>query len=163
MLGAQIGTAALFSVQALASPALLTVGHAYCYYFSGAEESGGMHLVAGSPHEIAAGPSNYISGVGGKPQDSVFYIDCLSGKGRVGGGAYVGVPRITMHMSGGHYTFSKRFNRRGLKHLGVASQVTFTASVTISGTVNQSVINGRVHISAPGCLARPFVVVYAGT
>lgn len=163
LFGAQIGTAALFTVQALASPALLTLGHAYCYYFSGAGRSGGMHLVAAKSHEIAAGPSNYVSGIGGKPQDSVFYVDCISGNGRAGGEAYVGMPRITMHLSGGHYTFNKQFDRRGIKHLGSASHATFTVSVTISGTVNQGVINGRVHLSAPGCLPHPIVVVYAGT
>jgi len=163
LLGVQIGAAALFTVQALASPALLTTGHAYCYYFSSAGRSAGMHLVAANSHEIAAGPSNYISGTGGRPQDSVFYVYCIAGKGRDGGDAYVGVPRITMHLSGGHYTFSKRFIRRGIKHLGIASHATSTVTVTISGTLNQGVINGRVHFAAPGCLPRPIVVVYVGT
>src|SRR5665213_51222 len=78
-LGAQIGAVALFTVQASASLASLTPGHAYCYYFSGAGRSGGMHLVAANSHVIAAGPSNYISGTGGKAQDSVFYVDCVAG------------------------------------------------------------------------------------
>jgi len=85
-LGVLVGVLALTGVAgAGASIATLTPGHAYCYYFSSPGRYGGMHLVAATPTVIGAGPSNYISGVGGKPQDTVFYIDCASGTGRIGG------------------------------------------------------------------------------
>jgi len=145
-----------------ASIATLTPGHAYCYYFSSPGRYGGMHLVAATPTVIGAGPSNYISGVGGKPQDTVFYIDCASGTGRIGGDAYVGLPRIVMQRSGDHYAFDREFVVPGIRHLGTRSHATTTVSVTISGSVAAGAINGRVQVSAPGCLTTPLVVAYEG-
>jgi hypothetical protein len=162
-LGVLVGTLALFGVAgAGASIATLTPGHPYCYYFSSTGRSGGMHLVAATPTVIAAGPSNYISGVGGDPQDTVFYIDCTSGAGRVGGDAYVGLPRMAMHRSGNHYAFNDQFVIHGIRHLGTRSNATTTASIAITGTLAEGVINGTVHVSAAGCLPAPLVIHYAG-
>ena len=149
-------------VSPLPGPALPSPGHAYCYYFSGTGRSGGMHLVAASPTTLAAGPSNYVSGLGGDPQDTVFYIDCVPGQGRIGGDAYVGIPRIAMHLANGHYTFATQFVDHGIRHLETRSSVKTTATVSLSGTVSAGVINGTVHISAPGCLPHALSIVYAG-
>ena len=154
--------AALFSGAASSSLATLTPGHAYCYYFSGSGRNGGMHLVAAGFSIIAKGPSNYVSGVGGKPQDTVFYIDCIPGRGRLGGDAYVGLPRIVLHPIGGSYAFDSDFLIPGIRHLGTTSRATMTVTMHISGRVAQGVINGVVHLTAPGCLAHPLVMSYAG-
>ncbi|HXC80152.1 MAG TPA: hypothetical protein VNU19_24235, partial [Candidatus Acidoferrum sp.] len=153
---------ALMASVAVASPAILTAGHAYCYYFSTAGRSGGMHLVAAAPTVIAAGPSNYVSGVRGKPQDSVFYVDCVAGHGRIGGDEYVGIPRIDLHWAGSEYVFDRQFVVGGLKHIGVNSPDRTTASVRLSGSVTAGVINGVVRISAPGCLPHAIAVRYTG-
>ena len=158
MLVVVAGAASLFGVQAGAAAATLTPGHAYCYYFS-TPRYGGMHLVAASPTVIAAGPSNYISGLSGKPQDTVFYIDCA---GRIGGDAYVGLPRIVMQRSATGYAFDRNFVIPGIRHLGTTSRTTLTASISISGTVVVGAINGTVHVKLPSCLARTLVVHYSG-
>lgn len=154
--------AALISTAASASLATLTPGHAYCYYFSGAGRYGGMHLVAAGPSVIAKGPSNYVSGVGGKPQETVFYVDCVPGRGRAAGEAYVGLPRIVLRPSGAGFTFDRHFVIPGIRHLGTTSRATMTVSMHISGTVAQGVINGEVHLTAPGCLPHPLAMTYAG-
>ena len=155
---AAVGIVSLFAVQAGAAVATLSPGHAYCYYFS-APRYGGMHLVAASPTVIAAGPSNYISGLSGKPQDTVFYIDCA---GRIGGDAYIGLPRIVMRRSAAGYSFNRHFSVPRLRHVGTSSRATLTATVSISGSVVAGAINGVVHVAAPGCLARPIEVRYSG-
>jgi hypothetical protein len=159
--GSVVG-AALLATSAAASPALLSVGHAYCYYWYGTNRTGGMHLVAAGPRVIAAGPSNYVSGTGGKPQDTVVYFDCVPGPGRAGGDAYVGLPRTVMHLSGGHYVFSRHLVVHGVRHLGTRSRATISVTVTLTGTVSAGVINGVLHVAAPGCLPRPLALVYAG-
>jgi hypothetical protein len=121
-----------------------------------------MHLVAASPTVIAAGPSNFVSGVGGKPQDTVFYIDCVPGDGRIGGDAYVGLPRIVMQRHGGTYSFNNHYTIRGIRHLETNSKATTTVSFAISGSVAAGVINGTVHMAAPGCLPKTLVMNYAG-
>lgn len=153
-----VGAVSLFGVQAGADVATLTSGHAYCYYFS-APRYGGMHLVAASPTVIAAGPSNYVSGLAGKPQDTVFYIDCA---GRIGGDAYIGLPRIAMQRSASGYVFTKRITVKGLRHIGTSSHATLTATLSISGSVSAGAINGTVKVKAPGCLSRTLVVHYSG-
>ena len=163
LFGLLVGVIALFSVEAGAALVTLIPGHAYCYYFSGAGRSGGMHLVAASPTVIAGGPSNYVSGTAGAAQKTVFYIDCTTGLGRVGGEAYVGVPRITATQHGGRYTFDQHYVRRGIRHLETHSRATSVVSVTISGVIGAGVINGTVRISAPGCLAHPTAVNFVGT
>ena len=160
--GIVIGALALLSVAAGASLATLTPGHAYCYYFSGPGRSGGMHLVAATPTVIATGPSNYISGTGKEPQETVFYVDCIPGPGRVGGDAYIGLPRIVMHPSGGGYSFAGRYVVPGIRHLGTRSHATSVVSLAISGTVAPGVINGVVHVTAPGCLPHQLVIPFAG-
>lgn len=161
-----LGSAAVISVlltsTALASPALLTPGHAYCYYFSSPGRWGGMHLVAASPTVISAGPSNYISGVDGKPQDTVFYIECVGGSEDTGGYAYVGLPRIVLVPSGGQYVFNRHVVVGGLRHLEGSSTKTFAATVNLSGTVSAGVINGVMRITAPGCLSKTVAIRYAG-
>jgi hypothetical protein len=154
---------ALMANAAFASPALLTTGHAYCYYFSAPGRSGGMHLVAAAPTVIATGPSNYVSGVGGKPQDSVFYVDCVAGQGRIGGDEYIGIPRIALHWTGERYVFDRQFVEHGLEHIGVNSSRRTAAAVRVSGSVAAGVINGVVRISAPGCLPHAIAIRYAGT
>src|ERR1700728_3025530 len=106
--GVVTGSLALLGGAASADIAVLTPGHAYCYYFSHADWGwGGMHLVAANPTTISAGPSNFISGLNGTAQDTVFYVNCESGGSRIGGVAYVGLPKIVMHAVGSDYTFSK--------------------------------------------------------
>jgi len=161
-LGSITVVAALFSGAAGASLATLSPGHAYCYYFSGPGRYGGMHLVAAGPSVIAKGPSNYESGVGGKPQDTVFYVDCLPGRGRIGGEAYVGLPRIVLHLVGGSYAFDRHFSIPGIRHLGTTSRARMKVTMHISGTLAEGVINGTVHLTAPGCLPRPLVMSYKG-
>lgn len=154
------------SSAAAASPAVLTVGHAYCYYFYG-HPQGGMHLVAAGPRVIAAGPSDYISGVGGKPQDTVVYVDCVDRAGNQDGAAYVGLPRIVLGFSGGRYSFAAHVVRH-VRRLESAVAVPLTVSVTVSGTVAASSsstgeIRGVLRVSAPGCLNAPYVSAYTGT
>lgn len=161
--GAFVGIVALCTAQAAATIPVLSPGHAYCYYFSGAARSGGMHLVAANATTIAAGSSNVVSGVGGKPQTSVFYVDCVPGGGRVGGEAYVGVPRTVLHLRGGRYTFDERYVVRRVRHLEIGTRRTFTASMAISGSVAQGVVTGIVHLAAPSCLPRPISVTFTGT
>lgn len=153
---------ALVAEDASAGVAVLTPGHAYCYYFSGPGRWGGMHLVAASPTVIASGPSNYISGINGKPQDTVFYIECLPGAGRAGGDVYIGLPRIAMHRVGDHYAFDRKILVRGLRHIGSAARVKAAASLSISGSVSAGVINGVVRVTATGCLPSPIAIHYAG-
>lgn len=157
-----VGAVALLASAAGASLATLTPGHAYCYYFSGPGRSGGMHLVAANPTVIAAGPSNYVSGTGGTAQDTVFYIDCVPGHGRVGGDAYVGLPRMVMHPSGGNYSFDGKYVIHGIRHLNTRSHLTTVVSLSISGSVAPGVINGVVHVSAPGCLPHQLTIPFAG-
>ena len=121
-----------------------------------------MHLVAANPTVIAAGPSNFISGTGYKPQNTVFYIDCVPGPGRVGGEAYVGLPRIVMHPNGTSYSFDRKFVIPGIRHLGTRSHATMDVSLSISGSYSPGVINGVVHVTAPGCLPHQFVIPFAG-
>jgi hypothetical protein len=162
--GVATGSLALFSAAASADLATLTPGHAYCYYFSHPQWGwGGMHLVAGSPTTIAAGPSNYISGLDGKPQDTVFYVNCQSGPNLIGGVAYVGLPKIAMHAVGSEYTFSKKYTIPGIRHLGTKSHTTMAVTLAISGTLDRDVINGTVRITAAGCLPHTFTVNYAGS
>jgi len=156
------GAMTLLTGTALASPALLSPGHAYCYYFSALRNYGGMHLVAASPTVIAAGPSNYESGTGGTAQDTVFYINCIPGSGRLGGTAYIGMPRMSAHVVGGHYTFSDHFVVRGIRHLDIASHATTTASVTLTGTVSSGAIVGSIRVSVPGCLPRAHTIAFTG-
>ena len=153
----------IFASSAFASPALLTPGHAYCYYFSTSGHSGGMHLVAAGPTVIAAGPSNYVSGMNRKPQDTVFYIDCASGPGRVGGDEYLGLPRIAAHLTNGRYAFHLDYTARNLKHIGTNARATSTAEVVLSGSVVAGAISGTIHLSAPGCVPRPFSMPFTGT
>lgn len=152
-----IGAASLFGVEAGAAVATLTPGHAYCYYFS-APRYGGMHLVAANT-TIVPGPSNYISGLGGKPQDTVFYVDCA---GRVGGDAYIGLPRIVMQRGATGYVFDRHFSIPGIRHLGTSSHKKLTTTVSITGSVVDGAINGTVHVKAPGCLSATLVVHYSG-
>jgi hypothetical protein len=122
-----------------------------------------MHLVSAAPTVIAAGPSNYVSGVGGKPQDSVFYVDCVAGRGRIGGDEYVGIPWIALHRTGEGYVFDRQFVVHGLKHIGVNSSGRTTTSVRLSGSVAAGVIKGVVRISAPGRLPDAIEIRYVGT
>ncbi|MDA8290803.1 MAG: hypothetical protein M0Z33_03860 [Actinomycetota bacterium] len=165
------GTAAAAGVLALASaaaasPPVLTVGHAYCFYFYG-HPQGGMHLVAAGPRAIAAGPSDYISGVGGKPQDTVVYVDCVTRSGSPVGAAYVGLPRVALRLSAGHLVFAEHVVRH-VRRLDSASPVPLTVTVTVTGTVTTGstatgAIHGVLRVSAPGCLAAPFASAYTGT
>jgi hypothetical protein len=159
---AVVAAIALFTGAAGASLATLTPGHAYCYYFSAPGRWGGMHLVAASPTVIAAGPSNYISGLGGKPQDTVLYVDCIPGPGRIGGDAYVGIPRIVMHPVGSTYSFDEKYVIPGIRHLGTRSHATSVVTLSISGSVSTGVINGVAHLVAPGCLPHQLVIAFAG-
>jgi len=164
VIGVGIGSLALFSAAASADLAVLTPGHAYCYYFDHAKWGwGGMHLVAANPTTISAGPSNFISGLNGTAQDTVFYVNCESGGTRIGGVAYVGLPKIAMHPVGSDYTFSKNYEFHGIRHLGTQSRTTMTVELAIDGTLSRDVINGTVKITAPGCLPHPYAVVYAGS
>lgn len=160
--GSVAGAVTLIASSALASPALLTVGHAYCYYFSSPGNYGGMHLVAASPTVIAAGPSNYVSGLRGTAQDTVFYIDCIPGAARVGGTVYIGMPRMAAHIVDGHYGFSDHFVVRGVRHLDVASRITTTATVTLTGAVSAGAIVGSLKVTVPGCLPRARTIVFTG-
>jgi hypothetical protein len=163
VVGVAIGSLALFSAAASADLAVLTPGHAYCYYFSHADWGwGGMHLVAANPTTISAGPSNYISGLNGKPQDTVFYVNCESGGSQIGGVAYVGLPRIAMHAAGSDYGFSEKYQFHGIRHLGTQSHVAMTVELSIDGTLSRDVINGTVRITAPGCLPHTYTVNYTG-
>lgn len=165
--GAVIGSLALFSAAASADLAVLTPGHAYCYYFSHPSNTawgwGGMHLVAANRTTISAGPNNYISGLNGKAQDTVFYVNCESGGSRIGGVAYVGLPRIAMHTIGSEYGFSKSYEFHGIRHLGTSSRTVMTVTLSISGELSAATINGTVKITAPGCLPRAYTVNYAGS
>jgi hypothetical protein len=162
--GAVIGSLALFGAAASADLATLTPGHAYCYYFTHPEWGwGGMHLVAASPTTISAGPSNYISGLNGTPQDTVFYVNCESGPSKIGGVAYVGLPRIVMQAVGSEYGFSKKYTIHGIRHLGTRSRTAMTVTLAISGSLSGDVINGTVRITAPGCLPHAFTVNYSGS
>ena len=162
--GVVIGSLALFSAAASADLAVLTPGHAYCYYFEHAGWGwGGMHLVAANPTTISAGPSNYISGLNGKPQDTVFYVNCQSGGTRIGGVAYVGLPRIAMRADGSDYSFSQSYEIHGIRHLGTRSRTAMTVDLAIDGTLSRDVINGTVKITAPGCLPHTYTVNYAGS
>jgi hypothetical protein len=162
--GVVIGSLALFSAAASADLATLTPGHAYCYYFNHSEWGwGGMHLVAAEPTTISAGPSNYISGLDGKPQDTVFYVNCESGPKQIGGVAYVGLPRIAMHAVGSEYSFSKKYTIHGIHHLGTQSRTAMTVTLAISGSLSRDVINGTVRITAPGCLPHTYTVNYSGS
>ena len=161
-LASVIGAVTLFTSTALASPAVLSPGHAYCYYFSSPGNYGGMHLVAASPTVIAAGPSNYVSGTGGTAQDTVFYINCIPGRGRAGGTEYIGVPGMSAHVVAGHYRLSEHFVIHGIRHLDVASRATTTASVTISGTVASGAIVGSIRVSMPGCLPHSRTIAFTG-
>ena len=160
--GTLIGLAALLAGTAGASLATLTPGHAYCYYFSGPGRSGGMHLVAANPTAIAAGPSNFVSGTGNHPQDTVFYFDCVAGPGRIGGEEYVGLPRLAMHSNGSNYSFAGAFVIPGIRHLETSFHATSVVSLRISGSVAPGVINGVVHVTAPGCLPHQLVISFAG-
>ena len=163
VVGVVIGSLALFSAAASADLAVLTPGHAYCYYFDHAGWGwGGMHLVAANPTTISAGPSNYISGLNGKAQDTVFYVNCQSSGTRIGGVAYIGLPRIVMHADGSDYSFSKQYEIHGIRHLGTQSHAAMTVELSIDGTLSRDVINGTVKITAPGCLPHTYTVNYAG-
>ena len=157
-----VAISGLLAENAFAGVAVLTPGHAYCYYFSSPGRWGGMHLVAASRTVISSGPSNYVSGTNGKPQDTVFYIDCIPGRGRTGGDEYIGLPRIALHLVGGHYVFSRKVLVRGLRHIGIRSRVRSTASLSVSGSVSTGAINGVVRITAPGCLPGPTSIHYSG-
>jgi hypothetical protein len=162
--GVVVGSLALFSAAASADLATLTPGHAYCYYFTHPEWGwGGMHLVAANPTTIAAGPSNYISGLNGKPQDTVFYVNCQSGSNLIGGVVYVGLPKIVMHAVGSDYAFAKRYTIPGIRHLGTQSHKAIVVTLAISGTLSRDTINGTVKITAAGCLPHTFTVNYAGS
>jgi hypothetical protein len=164
VVGIALGSLALFSAAASADLAVLTPGHAYCYYFEHADWGwGGMHLVAANPTTISAGPSNYISGLNGKPQDTVFYVNCLSGGSRIGGVVYVGLPRIVMQANGSDYSFSRQYEIHGIRHLGTSSHTVMTVELAIDGTLSRDVINGTVKITAPGCLPHTYTVNYAGS
>jgi hypothetical protein len=164
VVGVGIGSVALFGAAASADLAVLTPGHAYCYYFDHAEWGwGGMHLVAANPTTISAGPSNYISGLNGTPQDTVFYVNCQSGANRIGGVAYVGLPKIAMHAQGSDYSFSKKYDFHGIRHLGTSSRTTMNVELAINGTLSRDVINGTVKITAPGCLPHTYTVDYSGS
>lgn len=152
----------LLAENAFAGAAVLTPGHAYCYYFSSPGRWGGMHLVAASPTVIASGPSNYVSGTNGKPQDTVFYIDCVPGHGRTGGDVYIGLPRMALHRVGAHFVFSSKVLVRRLRHIGVRSRARTPASLSLTGSVSTGVINGVVRIDAPGCLPSPITIRYSG-
>ena len=154
--------AVLLAAPATVGPALLTAGHAYCYYWSGGSREGGMHLVAAAPTAIAAGPSNFISGTGGKPQDTVVYVDCVPGPDRIGGDAYIGLPRIDLHLSGDRYSFNRHFVVHGIRHLGTTSRATMSVTVTLKGTAVAGAINGVLQVVAPGCLPRTLALVYSG-
>ncbi len=156
----------MLSAAAAASPAILTVGHAYCFYFYG-HPQGGMHLVAAGPRVIAAGPSNYISGVAGKPQDTVVYVDCVDRNGSANGAAYVGLPRVVLELQHGNFAFAEHVARR-VRRLGSADKAPLTVTVTLTGAVttgstSTGAIHGVLRVSAPGCLAAPFASAYTGT
>ncbi|MCU1492488.1 MAG: hypothetical protein JWO62_252 [Acidimicrobiaceae bacterium] len=166
--GSIVGCSVLFASTALASPAILTRGHAYCFYFWGHTFTGGMHLVAGGPRVITAGPSNYISGTGGKPQDTVVYVDCLTAAGRADGDAYVGLPRFVLGYSNGHYAFAEHVVVSHVKRLGSTDARTVTVSVSISGTVTTGssatgAIKGTLRVTAPACLPKPLNMQFTGT
>src|ERR1700733_13824662 len=122
-----------------------------------------MHLVASSPTVIGAGPSNYISGLNGTKQDTVYYVDCATGAGRIGGVAYVGLPRIVLKPLGSGYAFKKTFVIKGIRHLETKSHVTMTVTLSISGSVGAGVINGKLKMTAPGCLPHGLSMTYSGS
>jgi len=153
---------ALLTAEASADLPTLTPGHAYCDYFS-TPRYGGMHLVASSPTVIGKGPSNYISGLNGKPQDTVYYVNCQTGKGYIGGVAYIGLPRIVLQPVGSEYTFNKHFVIPGIRHLQTSSHVTMTVTMSISGSVGEGVINGKLKLTAPGCLPHGLSMSYSGS
>jgi hypothetical protein len=157
-----LGVGALLATEAGAALATLTPGHAYCDYFS-TPRYGGMHLVASSPTVIGSGPSNYISGLNGTKQDTVYYVNCATGAGRIGGVAYVGLPRIVLTPLGSEYTFNKNFVIKGIRHLQTKSHVTMTVTMSISGTVGEGVINGKLKMTAPGCLPNGLSMSYSGS
>ncbi|HVC24970.1 MAG TPA: hypothetical protein VND23_04375 [Acidimicrobiales bacterium] len=164
--GAICAGVVLLSTAAAASPATLTRGHAYCFYFFG-HPQGGMHLVAAGPRVISAGPSDYISGVGGKPQDTVVYVDCVDRAGNADGSAYVGLPRVVLKLSGGHFAFGEHVVDH-IRRLDSTDTSPLTVSVTLTGAVtagssSTGAIRGVLRVAAPGCLARPFASAYTGT
>ena len=126
-----------------------------------------MHLVAAGPRSISAGPSNYISGVNGKPQDTVVFVGCVDAAGNQNGSAYMGLPAFTMRVVKGHYEFAKRFVIKNVRLLDAASAASITATVTLSGTAipgssSTGAIRGTLRVSAPGCLSRTLVLPYTG-
>lgn len=148
---------------ATSSAPLLTPGHAYCFYWAKGSLNGGMHLVAQSPTSLAAGPSNYISGIGGKPQDTVVYVSCQSNGRAAASYAYVGLPHIALKIRGGYYRFSETEVVRGVRHLESSNRATFTVRLSIQGTVVRQAINGTFRLAAPGCLAKPISMAFHGT
>ena len=166
------GFAATTSAMMLASvagatPLVLTRGHAYCFYFS-TPTNGGMHLVAAGPRAIAAGPSNYISGENGRPQDTVVFVGCVDAAGNQDGSAYMGLPRIALKDTNGHLHFAEHAVVHNVRRLDSAVPGKITVDVTVSGTylaadASTRAIVGRLVVDAPGCLAKPLVLPFTGT
>lgn len=165
--GVVIGLGLMLAGVAGASVPILTPGHAYCFYFSGPASTGGMHLVAAGPSVIARGPSNYVSGTYGKPQDTVVYVDCVNRLGQPDGAAYVGLPRVVLHRANGHLHFARHVVAKDVRRLGVPRSRPLTVTVTLTGSVVTSssstgAIDGRLRISAPGCIPHPLSYSYTG-
>lgn len=164
--GAVAGCTVLLATTASASLPILTRGHPYCFYFYG-KPTGGMHLVAAGPRVLAAGPSNYISGTYGKPQDTVVYVDCVDAAGNADGSAYVGLPRVVLKVVHGHYSFAERVVAH-VHRLASADKRPLTVTVNLSGAVTATSspvgsIVGALRVSAPSCLAHPFFSHFTGT
>ncbi len=167
--GAGAGATLLLGIGGVATAAVpvLSTGHAYCFYFSSTGSSGGMHLVAAAPAAISPGPSNFVSGSYGVPQDTVVFVNCLTRSGAAAGTAYLGFSRIALHNAGGSLHFARHLVARGLHRIGVPGTGTVSVTVTLTGTViangsSAGAIVGTLHLAAPGCLPHPVTYHYTG-
>jgi hypothetical protein len=156
----------IFASTAMAA-GVLDIGRAYCFYWTstqGQGHSGGMHLVAATTNTIGAGPNNFISGLDGKPQDTVVFVSCNAVAGQSGGFAYVGLPRTTLQMgSGGNFAFAQHEVVHNVRHLESHLTGTMTVSLNMTGTAVNNEIVGKVTMTAPNCLNKPLTMQFTGS